>query len=90
MGVMGWDVVLASGREYLFIGDTAWHMDGVRQIKGKDAPWIQEDEESLKAQLTWLNKLYNTERNLFIVASHDDEQRRELVEKRILGGKLER
>src|SRR5437899_1805218 len=39
-------VVLASGREYLFIGDTASHMDGVRNIKGKDAPWIQEDERS--------------------------------------------
>jgi glyoxylase-like metal-dependent hydrolase (beta-lactamase superfamily II) len=82
-------VRLDSGREYLFIGDTAWHMDGVRQIKGKDAPWIQEDEDSLKAQLIWLNKLYNTERNLFIIASHDDEERRELVEKGILGGKLE-
>jgi glyoxylase-like metal-dependent hydrolase (beta-lactamase superfamily II) len=83
-------IKLDSGREYLFIGDTAWHMDGVRQVKGKDAPWIQEDEELLKAQLAWLNKLYNTERNLFIIASHDDEQRRELVEKGILGGKLER
>src|SRR5215467_7724840 len=27
-------VKLESGREYLFIGDTAWHMDSVRQIKG--------------------------------------------------------
>ena len=83
-------IKLDSGREYLFLGDTAWHMDGVRQVKGKDAPWIQEDEELLKAQLTWLNKLYNTERNLIIVSSHDDEQRRELVDKGILGGKLER
>jgi glyoxylase-like metal-dependent hydrolase (beta-lactamase superfamily II) len=82
-------VKLESGREYLFIGDTAWHMDGVRQVKGKDAPWIQEDEASLKAQLTWLNKLYNSERNLVIIASHDDEQRRDLIEKGILGGALE-
>ena len=82
-------VRLDSGREYLFIGDTAWHMDGVRQITGKDAPWIQEDEELLRAQLTWLNKLLKSERNLFIVASHDDEQRRELVAKGILGGKLD-
>src|SRR5881628_755264 len=43
-------VVLASGREYLFIGDTAWHMDGVRNVKGKDAPWIQEDKTH-----SWLN-----------------------------------
>jgi glyoxylase-like metal-dependent hydrolase (beta-lactamase superfamily II) len=82
-------VVLASGREYLFIGDTAWHMDGVRTVKGKDAPWIQEDENTLLAQLTWLNGLYKTEKNLFIIASHDDEQRQELVKQGILGNKLE-
>jgi len=82
-------VVLASGREYLFIGDTAWHMDGVRNIKGKDAPWIQEDENTLVAQLSWLNGLYKTEKNLFIIASHDDEQRMDLIKKGILGNKLE-
>ena len=82
-------VVLASGREYLFIGDTAWHMDGVRNVKGKDAPWIQENENTLMAQLSWLNGLYRTEKNLFIIASHDDEQRLELTKRGILGNKLE-
>ena len=82
-------VVLGSGREYLLIGDTAWHMDGVRYVKGKDAPWIQEDENALIAQLTWLNGLYKTEKNLFIIASHDDEQRSELTKRGILGNKLE-
>ena len=82
-------VVLGSGREYLLIGDTAWHMDGVRNVKGKDAPWIQEDENALIAQLTWLNDLYKTEKNLFIIASHDDEQRSELTKRGILGNKLE-
>jgi len=82
-------VVLASGKEYLFIGDTAWHMDGVRNIKGKDAPWIQEDESALTAQLNWLNGVYKTEKNLIIIASHDDEQRLDLVKRSILGNKLE-
>ena len=82
-------VALESGREYLFIGDTAWHMDGVRLIKGKAAPWIQEDEAALLAQLTWLNELYRTEKNLFIVASHDDEEHKELTAKGILGDHLE-
>ena len=59
-------VALESGREYLFIGDTAWHMDGVRLIKGKDAPWIKEDDAALLAQLKWLNQLYRTEKNLVI------------------------
>ena len=82
-------IVLESGAEYLLIGDTAWHMDGVRQIKGKDAPWITEDEDSIMAQLKWLNGLDATEKNLFIVASHDDEQRKQLIEKGILGDGLE-
>jgi len=82
-------VALESGREYLFIGDTAWHMDGVRLIKGKDAPWIQEDKAALLAQLKWLNELYRTEKNLFIIASHDDDEHKELIAKGVLGNGLE-
>ena len=82
-------VALESGREYLFIGDTAWHMDGVRLIKGKDAPWIKEDDAALLAQLKWLNQLYRTEKNLVIVASHDDDEHKDLIAKGILGNGLE-
>ena len=82
-------VALESGREYLFIGDTAWHMDGVRLIKGKDAPWIQEDKAALLAQLQWLNELNRTEKNLFIIASHDDDEHKELIAKSVLGDGLE-
>ena len=82
-------VALETGREFLFIGDTAWHMDSVRLIKGKAAPWIQEDEGALLAQLKWLNDLYQTEKNLFIVASHDEEERKELIAKGVLGDGLE-
>ena len=82
-------VALESGREYLFIGDTAWHMDSVRLIKGKAAPWIQEDEVALLAQLTWLNELSRTEKSLFVIASHDDEEHKELISKGILGDGLE-
>ena len=42
-------VKLASGAEYLFVGDAAWHMDGIRQIRGKDADWVKEDEKALAA-----------------------------------------
>lgn len=82
-------VALQSGREYLFIGDTAWHMDGVRLIKGKAAPWIQEDDAALLLQLKWLNGLYHTEKNLVIVASHDEDERKDLIAKGILGDGLE-
>jgi glyoxylase-like metal-dependent hydrolase (beta-lactamase superfamily II) len=82
-------VALESGREYLFIADTAWHMDSVRLIKGKAAPWIQEDEGALVAQLKWLNEIYRTEKNVFIVASHDEEERKDLIGKGVLGDGLE-
>src|SRR5262245_51150837 len=50
-------VMLDSGREILLIGDSTWHMDGVRQIVGKDAPWITEDQPAVLDQLRWLNGL---------------------------------
>jgi len=82
-------VALQSGAEYLLIGDSAWHMDGVRLIKTKDANWIKEDDEALVAQLRWLNGLDKTEKNLHIVVSHDDEQRKDYIQRGLLGSKLE-
>lgn len=82
-------VALEAGGEYLFVGDSAWHMDNVRLMKGKDAPWIKEDEDALMAQLAWLNGLEKSEKNLHIVVSHDDEQRKQYVAAGFLGGKFE-
>jgi glyoxylase-like metal-dependent hydrolase (beta-lactamase superfamily II) len=82
-------IALDSGRECLLIGDAAWHMDSVRKMTGKDAPWIVEDTSAVSDQLKWLNTLSNTEKNLVIVASHDDDEHRELIARKLLGGKLE-
>ncbi len=82
-------VALDSGREYPLIGDATWHMDGVRLIKGKDAPWVTEDQGAVLAQLTWLNGLSRTAPNLVVVASHDEEQHVELVQKGVLSNRLE-
>jgi glyoxylase-like metal-dependent hydrolase (beta-lactamase superfamily II) len=82
-------ITLESGREYLLIGDAAWHMDNVRTATGKDAPWIVEDTAAVNAQLTWLNRLVSTDPNLVIVASHDDDEHRALVARKLLGGTLE-
>ena len=82
-------VVLDSGKEYLFAGDVAWLMDGVKTITGKDAPWITEDESYIAAELRWLNMLTRTEKNLSIVISHDEEQRQDYVKRKILGDGLE-
>lgn len=82
-------VALASGLEYLLIGDIAWHMDGVRQVKGKNAPWVTEDTQAVMDQLTWLNDLLSVEPKLTIIASHDEEQHIELIRRRLLSSRLE-
>jgi glyoxylase-like metal-dependent hydrolase (beta-lactamase superfamily II) len=78
-------VALESGSEYLFAGDTGWLMDNVRQVSGKDAPWITEDSDYVTAELTWLNTLTKTEKNLHIVISHDEEQRKQYIAAGTLG-----
>ena len=82
-------VALESGREYLLIGDATWHMDGVRLMKGKDAPWVTEDQPAVLAQLTWLNGLSRSAPGLVVVASHDEEQHVELVKRGVLASRLE-
>lgn len=82
-------VALQSGKELLLAGDVAWHMDGVRLNTGKDAPWIKEPPELIAAELNWLNELFRTEKNLSIVISHDEEQRREYIAQGILGDGFE-
>src|SRR6185369_13819611 len=44
-------IALESGKEYVLAGDVAWHMDGVRTVTGKDAPWITEDEPAIQGEL---------------------------------------
>jgi hypothetical protein len=64
-------------------------MDGVRQVTGKAAPWITEDEPAVLDQLRWLNQLSTAEPNIVIVASHDDEQHKDLIRRGLLKDSLE-
>jgi len=64
-------------------------MDGVRKAVGKDAPWIVEDTAAVGDQLKWLNGLLTTEKNLVIIASHDDDEQKELESRKLLGSRLE-
>ena len=82
-------IALESGGEYLLIGDAAWHMDGVQLVKGKDAPWITEDQNAVMDQLRWLNGLTRTDPRLVIIASHDDEQHALLIRAGKLGARFE-
>jgi len=82
-------VKLKNGSECLLAGDVAWHMDGVREVRGKDAPWVKEQEDFVMAELAWLNMIYKNEKNVHIVLSHDDDQRQEYLKQGLLGGKFE-
>ena len=83
-------VRLQSGREFIFAGDAAWHTDGIRLLRGKDASWIQEDEAAIAAQLRWLSTIGRPGANrVFVIVSHDDEQRQQLIDQSILGGELQ-
>ena len=82
-------ITLETGREYLLIGDATWHMDGVREMTGKDAPWVTEDTSAVLAQLTWLNGLSRTDPGLIVVASHDDEQHAALTRQGVLESRIE-
>jgi glyoxylase-like metal-dependent hydrolase (beta-lactamase superfamily II) len=82
-------IALESGREYLLVGDATWHMDGVREVTGKDAPWITEDTSAVLAQLRWLNGLSRTDPAVVVVASHDEEQHATLIQQGVLVNRLD-
>ena len=64
---------LQSGREILHSVDSAWIMDNVMEVKGKAAPWVKEDVPAVMAQLRWLKAVAETEKNITILVTHDDE-----------------
>jgi glyoxylase-like metal-dependent hydrolase (beta-lactamase superfamily II) len=64
---------LQSGREILHSVDSAWIMDNIMEVKGKAAPWVKEDVPQVMAQLRWLKALAETEKNITILVTHDDE-----------------
>jgi glyoxylase-like metal-dependent hydrolase (beta-lactamase superfamily II) len=64
---------LQSGREILHSVDSAWIMDNIMEVKGKAAPWVKEDVPAVMAQLRWLKAVAETEKNITILVTHDDE-----------------
>jgi glyoxylase-like metal-dependent hydrolase (beta-lactamase superfamily II) len=64
---------LQSGREILHSVDSAWIMDNIMEVKGKAAPWVKEDVPQVMAQLRWLKAVVETEKNITILVTHDDE-----------------
>jgi len=64
---------LQSGREILHSVDSAWIMDNILELKGKAAPWVKEDVPAVMAQLRWLKRVHETDKNVTILVTHDDE-----------------
>src|SRR5260370_30517594 len=81
-------VRLASGREILHSVDSAWIMDNIRHVKGKAAPWVKEDVPAVMAQLRWLKRIAETEANITILVTHDNDLFEQLTASGAIGGVL--
>jgi glyoxylase-like metal-dependent hydrolase (beta-lactamase superfamily II) len=79
---------LQSGREILHSVDSAWIMDNVTEVKGKAAPWVKEDVPAVMAQLRWLKTLAESEKNITILVTHDEELFGRLTGNGTIGGEL--
>ena len=79
---------LQSGREILHSVDSAWNLENVLQIKGKAAPWVKEDVPAVIGQLRWLKSVHETERDLTILITHDDELYARVTTSGVVGPQL--
>ena len=72
------------GREYLFIGDVAWHMDQLRKLHYRPRLvtqfFLHEDRAAVLNQFRALHDLMEANPNLAVVVSHDRDQRQQLLE----------
>jgi hypothetical protein len=50
---------------------------------------VSEDEKAVVDQLQWLHELLGTDKDLILVASHDDQEQERLIANHVLGNKLE-
>jgi glyoxylase-like metal-dependent hydrolase (beta-lactamase superfamily II) len=80
---------LQSGKEILHSVDSGWVLDNILQIKGKAAPWVKEDVPAIIGQLRWLKRVYDGEKNITILVTHDDALFERITHAGIVGDKLE-
>lgn len=80
-------VRLADGREFLLVGDIAWHQDNIRlpRMHPRLVNWIGgEDGEAMANQLRYLHELQKSTPELNLVVAHDEEQMRGLLQRGLL------
>ncbi len=83
-------VTLASGSEYLFIGDIGWSLDNITGLKLRPAATIarvKEDPQALMHQMTWIKQVMDDD-GLIVVPSHDDVLLTRYVADGLLGDEL--
>jgi len=82
-------VKLESGRELLFIGDVAWHMDQLRELWYRPRLvtdlFIGENRAQVLDEFRTLHDLPATEPAVVIVVSHDVDERKDLIARGVLG-----
>ncbi|HKC49729.1 MAG TPA: MBL fold metallo-hydrolase [Myxococcota bacterium] len=85
-------VRLAGGKELLFLGDVAWHMDQIRQLWYRPRLvtdyFIHENRAQVMAEFRTLHDLAERE-PIQLVVSHDVDQRKELLASGVLGEHFE-
>jgi glyoxylase-like metal-dependent hydrolase (beta-lactamase superfamily II) len=71
-------VQLASGAQFLFVGDIAWNMANIEKLTGRPLLvarfLLREDRAAVHAQLRALHDLLQQEPELHLVVAHDGEQ----------------
>jgi glyoxylase-like metal-dependent hydrolase (beta-lactamase superfamily II) len=86
-------VKLASGKELLFIGDVAWHMDQLRELWYRPRLvtdyFIHENRDQVLNEFRTLHDLGASEPGVQIVVSHDLDQRGELIKAGLLGDRFQ-
>jgi glyoxylase-like metal-dependent hydrolase (beta-lactamase superfamily II) len=65
-------IALQSGCEILHSVDVGWVFDNIHEVKGKAAPWVNEDVPAVLGQLRWLNHVLRSEPNIILLVTHDD------------------
>jgi glyoxylase-like metal-dependent hydrolase (beta-lactamase superfamily II) len=85
-------VQLADGKELLFLGDVAWHMDQIRELWYRPRLvtdlFIGEDRNAVLAQFRTLHDLMASD-PIQLVASHDVDERQALIDAGVLGPHFE-
>ena len=87
-------VQLTNGKEFLFLGDIAWHEASVKTptLRPRLITEVflkEEDRKILSAQLTFLNQLSETHPEIYQVAGHDNKQIEKLIEQKLINDQFQ-